>query len=274
MRVADFLFLCLACATAEHAHAPSSSAAAFSSGSKQMAIHKHIGVFFFIIMLPNPPLRLLIAVVFSNLLLCNIAAVPTLALSSFFNDPCDCPKPDQCDKHFCPGGCFYSSTLRLCIPASVGFYAQLTNETASNIDTPCPCGSFTSVSGSVACKYCPAGQFTSNSASKSCDACPVGTECPFAGLCNPTPCFAGTYNPSTGSVACTPCPEGTYNPLTGCTSSAACSSCPAGTYSPTAGSISIQRPPIHDCPLAPLFVRFLLPSVCRMHCVPPWVLLP
>jgi hypothetical protein len=210
---------------------------------------------------------LLLTFVISSALLCIVSALPIPRISSSSNDGCDCPKPDECDKHACPGGCFYSSTLRQCIPASVGFYAQLTNTTASNLDTPCPCGSFTSVRGSISCTACAAGQYASDTASKSCVACPAGTQCPHAGMCSDAPCAAGTYSSTVGAVgtqhghprsfsiairlplslisfhslfaACVICPPGFCCPYTGMVKPIPCQSaeaCPSGTsVCPSAG---------------------------------------
>jgi len=150
-------------------------------------------------MLEHRPLLLAVAV--STALLCIAAALPMPRTSTRLpRAACDCPKPDECDKHACPGGCFYNSTLRLCITASAGFYAQLTNASASNLDTPCPCGSFTPVRASVACSACAIGQYASESASTSCGACGAGTQCPYTGMCSDIPCAAGTYSSTVGSI--------------------------------------------------------------------------
>jgi hypothetical protein len=142
---------------------------------------------------------LLLAVAVSCALLSIVTAIQKKKTSSPFDDVCNCPKPDQCDNHACPGGCFYNLTLRQCIPAYAGFYAQLTNASESNVDTPCPCGAFSPSRGSVACTVCPVGQYTSGSASVSCDVCPAGTDCPFTGMCSAYPCALGTYSSTVGS---------------------------------------------------------------------------
>jgi hypothetical protein len=108
------------------------------------------------------------------------AAVPAPAIASF-SDACDCPKPNECDKHSCPAGCAYNPTLRHCIPAPAGFYAPFTNETSSNLDTPCPAGTYNPLTGSAslsACTACPAGTYdpsTGSSSAAACLACPAGT---------------------------------------------------------------------------------------------------
>ena len=186
-------------------------------------------------MLEHRPLLLAVAV--CSALLCIVTALPMPRISSPSNAICDCPKPNECDKYACPGGCFYNSTIRQCIAASVGFYAQLTNASAANLDTPCPCGSFSPVLASVACSACPVGQFAGYSASKSCDVCPAGTQCPYTGMCSDILCAVGTY-------------------------------------SSTAGSIGTQRPPVLDRLAVAAVPRILSSFVCRMHRVPPWFLLP
>jgi hypothetical protein len=140
------------------------------------------------------------AIAVSCALICIARALPTQPISSSSNDICDCPQPDQCDEHLCPGGCF-SKSSKYCIPAPAGFYAQLTNSSSANVEAPCESGSFTSVPGSAVCTACAAGQFARSAASISCDVCPAGTECPFAGMCLPFPCTAGTFSSTAGTIS-------------------------------------------------------------------------
>ena len=201
----------------------------------------------------NARTPLLLAVAVFTALLCIAAALPMPRTSTRLpRAACDCPKPDECDKHACPGGCFYNSTLRLCITASAGFYAQLTNASASNLDTPCPCGSFTPVRGSVACSACAIGQYASESASTSCGACGAGTQCPYTGMCSDIPCAVGTYSSTVGSIGkqlfsiALRCllPLASFHPLF-----TVCTVCPPGFCCPYIGMIKpIPCPSAQACP--------------------------
>jgi hypothetical protein len=143
--------------------------------------------------------RILFTIVISSALVSAGRSLHVTSISSSSDDICDCPQPDACDKHSCPAGCF-SRSSKHCIPAAAGFYAQLTNKSASNIESACESGSFTSVPASTACTACPAGQYAENSASTSCNSCPAGTQCPYAGMCSPFPCTAGTYSSTVGAI--------------------------------------------------------------------------
>jgi hypothetical protein len=190
-------------------------------------------------MLVPPPL--LLAAALSSALLFLAAAVPTPSIASF-SDACDCPKPNECDKHSCPAGCAYNPTVRHCIPAHAGFYAQLTNETSSNVDTPCPAGTYNPLTGSASLSAC-------------------------------TACPAGTYDPSTGSssaAACLACPAGAYSSAVASTCTrhapkiirlwrlspaslhllfAVCNLCPPGFCCPYSGTVTpIPCQSTQDCP--------------------------
>jgi hypothetical protein len=142
----------------------------------------------------------LFTVVVASALLCVSVALPMPVISSSYIGVCDCPTPDMCDKHSCPGGC-YSSSNNACIPAPAGTYARLTNQSSSNVDVPCESGSFTSIAGATVCTACSAGRFAQYSGSTSCDACPAGSECPYAGMCLPFQCTAGSFSSSVGSIS-------------------------------------------------------------------------
>ena len=119
----------------------------------------------------------------------------------------------DCDAGFyCPAG----STSPTQNAVSAGHYAPA----GSDIEIPCPRGTYQPSNQQASCIDCPAGAYCPNTAMTATLACPKGYYC----LANTY--FTGTstyYEPQI-------CPQGTFNSLESKTVSTDCVSCPAGKY--------------------------------------------
>jgi hypothetical protein len=104
-------------------------------------------------------------------------------------------------------------------------------EVTSNC-TPCPAGSYNSVTNATQCLPCPRGYYQ-----------------PHEGQSNCSVCVPGSYQNNTGQPYCLSCGFGYYNPNWGSTSRNACLVCDPGYFCPSLQTkLPIDCPPGYFCP--------------------------
>ena len=105
----------------------------------------------------------------------------------------------QCIGYICYSDC-------QCHTCDPGYYCP----EKSDVEKPCPGGSYTPSYGYSYCMICPAGKY-SKSASTKCSACPAGSYS-SEGAAKCLTCPVGTYSSTSGSSECLSCPPGLFDP--------------------------------------------------------------